>query len=202
MNQSFSEMAPHLACPSGTFGKEVGKFMDRINDPQNDWVLTLLNLQPTDKVLEIGFGTGRTIKKALKRVTQGHVDGIEISDTMLEEASKLLQQEISNGKVKLMKNNAELLPFTDNSIDKTYAVHVIYFWKDIDKVIAQFYRVNKPGGITAIYFVSPILKPSPYFHEYSEEEISKALKKSGFSKVEISRKKFDHQNGICILAKK
>lgn len=202
MNSSFSKIAPQLSCPTGVFGKEVGKIMDSMNNLQNDWVLSLLNLQKTDIALEIGFGTGKTIRKALNKITEGKIYGIELSDTMIDEATELLHNEITRGQVKLIKSDSEKLPFADNSLDKIYAAHVVYFWKDINKVISEIYRVNKVCGITAIYFVSPILEPSPYFHEYTDKEIINSLKNTGFNTVEVQRKKFDKQNGICILAKK
>jgi ubiquinone/menaquinone biosynthesis C-methylase UbiE len=202
MNSSFSSIAPQLKCPSGIGGKEVGKIMDAMNDLQNDWVLSLLNLQTKDIVLEIGFGTGKTIQKALSLIHAGKIYGVELSDTMLEEASQLLNKEILSEQVKLSKGNPEQLPYKDGQFDKIYAVHVVYFWKDISKVFSELYRVNKSGGITAIYFVSPILEPSPYFHEYSSEEIVSGLQTAGFGTIEVQRKKFGKQNGICILARK
>jgi ubiquinone/menaquinone biosynthesis C-methylase UbiE len=202
MKTSFSKIAPQLRCPNGDFGKEVGKTMDAMNDLQNNWVISLLNLQKDEYILEIGFGTGKTIKKALDYIPQGRIFGIELSDVMFEAASQLLHNEIGRGKVKLCKGNSDKLPFTDNYFDKLYAVHVVYFWNDINSVMSEIFRVSQTGGIAAIYFVSPILEPSPYFHEYSEDEIIISLKNAGFGKVDVRRKKFENQNGICILATK
>lgn len=202
MKSQFSKIAPQLRCPSGKQGIEVGKFMDKLNDPQNDWVLSLLNLKLHDTVLEIGFGTGKTIQKALNKVTQGAIYGIDLSDTMFGEASRLLHTEIAQGKVKLSKGNSENLPFENNSINKIYAVHVVYFWKDIQKVLSELYRINTAGGITAIYFVSPILEPSLYFHEYTVEELSSAFMNSGYKNIRTFRQQFEKQNGICIIGSK
>lgn len=78
----------------------------------------------------------------------------------------------------------------------------MYFWKDLQKISAELFRVTVPGGLTAVYYVSPIMEPSVYFHEYSEEEITNALRSAGFSEIAVHRKQFDKQNGICIIAKK
>lgn len=46
-------------CPSGFIGKLVGHIMNWYNRQDNDWTISLLDLQPADHVLEIGFGPGQ-----------------------------------------------------------------------------------------------------------------------------------------------
>jgi len=199
---SFNELASQLRCPSGEIGKQVGKQMDELNTPQNDWIITLLNLQPSDRVLEIGFGTGKTLEKIAKIVKAGKIYGVELSNTMIDVASRKLKDKISLGLIKLYKDNSENLPFLDNSFNKIFSVHTVYFWENLNRVFSQLFRVSSVGGITAIYFVSPILAPSEEFHEYSQTEIVQGLTAVGYKNIQIQKKKFGKQNGICILAKK
>lgn len=202
LQKNFQKLAPQFKCPSGSLGLKVGKQMDKLNDQQNDWVISLLGLQPDDLVLEIGFGTGKTLVKVANIVKEGRIYGLEASSTMYNEASKNLAKGIKEGKVKLNLGNAKKLPYTDDSFNKVYAVHVVYFWDNLYQVLSEIKRVTKKTGLIAIYFVSPILAPTPQFHEYSQEEIKKTLKKAGFKQVEIKDRKFGPQNGICILAVK
>lgn len=198
----FKFLASHYKKPVGLLGKYVGRKMDTLNDKQNDWVLSLLDLQPTDHILEIGYGTGKTLKKVLERVTKGQITGIDVSSTMYQVASKLLKGEIAAGHVTLHQGSVENLPFPDSSFSKVFAVHVVYFLPDLKKVFSEIYRVSIEAGLVAISFVSPIIAPSSVFHQYSLEEVEKALVDVGFSKIVVKIRPVGQQNGICILATK
>ena len=54
-------------------------------------------------MLEVGFGPGIGLQEACKRIQSGSVYGIDISEKMIEDASKRLATEISAGKVFLSK---------------------------------------------------------------------------------------------------
>src|SRR3984957_11193207 len=51
------------------------------------WVVSLLDVRPADRVLEIGFGPGVAIAE-LARAGAGHVYGVDHSAVMLRQASK------------------------------------------------------------------------------------------------------------------
>ena len=53
----------HYRRPAGTVGRIIGDRMDRQHQPENAWAVTLLQVQPTDHILEIGFGPGTTIQR-------------------------------------------------------------------------------------------------------------------------------------------
>ena len=72
----------------GLIGKVMGRIMAWHNQPDNEWTVSLLEIQPTDHVLEIGFGPGQAIRYASRRVPDGLVCGIDHSETMVQEASK------------------------------------------------------------------------------------------------------------------
>lgn len=176
--------------------------MDELNDKQNDWVLSLLKLQPNDKVLEIGYGTGLTIQKASKKIKKGKIYGIDVSKTMLNEASKCNETLIKSGRVEVKVADASNIPFETNFFDKIFAVHVVYFWPDISAVFKEIYRVAKPKGFLALYLVHPIIAKNKFFNSYTPKEIISSLNRVGFNKVKKKMKKFGKQQGICIFAYK
>src|ERR1700678_3305532 len=57
------------------------------NRQRNRWVVSLLDIQPTDRVLELGFGPGVAIA-ALARAGAAHVYGVDHSGVMARQASK------------------------------------------------------------------------------------------------------------------
>lgn len=55
----------------------------RSNRRRNAWVVSLLDVQPADHVLEIGFGPGMAIAEARRIGPAGHVYGVDHSQVML-----------------------------------------------------------------------------------------------------------------------
>ena len=198
----FRILASQFRHPRGIIGRWVGKQMDELNDKQNDWVISLLDIQPTDRILEIGFGTGKTIKKIVTIFANGRIEGVDISKTMLTVAKKNLKKEIVSGKVHLQWGSAEKLSFKQNAFDKIYAVHVVYFWNDLESICRELRRVVKPGGTVVLYFVSKIISDSNSFIPRSKNEVRDLLKKVGFRPVVCREKQFGFQHGIAILATK
>jgi Methyltransferase domain len=90
--------------PRGTAGRVAGWVMAYrpSNRQRNRWVVWLLEVQPTDRVLEIGFGPGLTIAELARRVGhQGHVYGIDHSQVMLHQATSRNAAAIAAGRVSL-----------------------------------------------------------------------------------------------------
>ena len=68
--------------PHGWGGRAAGWVMAHreSNRRRNVWAAGLLDVQPDDRVLEIGFGPGIAIEEMARRATRGHVIGVDHSD--------------------------------------------------------------------------------------------------------------------------
>jgi len=93
-------LAQQFRQPTGLLGRLAGFFF-RINLEGIDRTISLLEIQPTDYVLEIGFGPGHGIQQAARIATQGRVAGVDFSETMLRQASRRNAAAITAGKVEL-----------------------------------------------------------------------------------------------------
>lgn len=136
--------------PSGEVGRRVGEDMARDHLPENLWTITLLNAQPGDRIVEIGFGPGVAIEELLKRMTSGFVAGVDFSELMVHEASKRNAEAIQAGRVDLRYGEAEELPFADAAFDKAFSIHSIYFWSRPMSALKELWRVLKRGGLLVI----------------------------------------------------
>src|ERR1700750_2396976 len=87
--------------PTGVLGWLVGILMGWETRERNAWAVCALQLQPTDNVLEIGFGPGNAIAEAAK--TARFVAGIDHSEVMLRQASQLNARAIHEGRVELKR---------------------------------------------------------------------------------------------------
>src|SRR5436309_4010136 len=76
-----------FARPSGLLGRLAGRLMAKgIED--DEWLTSLLEIKPYDRVLEVGFGPGVAIELIAARAANGLVAGIDPSDVMLREAKR------------------------------------------------------------------------------------------------------------------
>ena len=64
------------------------------NRKRNVWAVSLMDVQPSDRVLEIGFGPGIAIRELARRATRGQVVGIDRSEVMRAQAARRNAAEI------------------------------------------------------------------------------------------------------------
>ncbi|MFN8448275.1 MAG: class I SAM-dependent methyltransferase [Anaerolineae bacterium] len=111
--------------PTGLIGRWIGSRMAQQHRPENQWTVNLLDVQPIDHILEVGFGPGIAIHEVARRAA--FVGGVDFSRAMLTSASKRNASAIREGMVDLRLGDAARLPFADASFDKAYSIHSIYF---------------------------------------------------------------------------
>lgn len=98
------------------------------------------------KVLEIGCGVGRIIKYLRERFAQ--VDGVDISENMVQFAKQYLADGKQNGEV-YVNNGYDLQQLPDQNYDFVYSTIVFQHIRSISIVKSYFqetFRVLKPGG--------------------------------------------------------
>jgi ubiquinone/menaquinone biosynthesis C-methylase UbiE len=157
----------------------------------NSQALELLGLQLSDRLLEVGFGHGRTIQLAAAQVPQGFVAGVDVSEDMVRMAHRRCIDLAGKGLVELMVGDSRRLPYADNSFDKVLSVHTIYFWKEPVRDLGEMFRVLRPGGRLVLGFRAPSGNgsvcdfPETVYSFYSIDEVSTLLESVGFEKSAI-----------------
>ena len=101
--------------------------------------LRLLKPQKTDKILEIGAGTGRITKHYGTMVT--HL-------TLLDPAINMLKRALEHAPhAKLVEGVSEdMACFPENTFDKIVCYDSLHHWQDQIKGLKETRRVLKPGG--------------------------------------------------------
>ena len=195
--------------PSGLLGRLIGSGMARGNEPEARWTVDLLNIQPGTHVLEIGFGPGVGIQYAAEQVTQGHVSGIDYSETMVQAARKRNAAAIKNGVVDLRHGDVRSLPFEDETFDRVFTIHSIYFWAEPTACLREIRRVSRTNGVLAITILpkdrwaSWRTPPTNVFQLYSAGEVAQLVVDAGFQDARVEEHpQPDTFPGECILALK
>ncbi len=114
--------------PRGPLGRVGGAIMARSTGKRNEWTLSFLDIQRDDRILEVGCGPGALIRSLAAKATAGFVAGIDLSPTMLQQASKRNAQPIREGRARLEGGSATALPFEEASFDKALSANSLPFW--------------------------------------------------------------------------
>lgn len=139
--------------PSGLLGQIVARVMAKETAGENDFARELLQLQPEDAVLEIGCGHGETLAKCANVVSRGLLCGIDFSPVMHRHATRRHRRLVAEKRIEFHLGSSDRLPFDDQSFDKVFAVHTIYFWATPLDHLSEARRVLKPGGRSFLAFV-------------------------------------------------
>jgi ubiquinone/menaquinone biosynthesis C-methylase UbiE len=173
------------ARPTGLLGSVIARIMANETLAANDSALRLLDLQPADRVLEVGFAHGRTIERVAEAIPSGFVAGVEVSEQMVRMASRRNRRYIEAGRVQLRLWQDTRLPFDEATFDKVYCVHVIYFWPEPQGPLREIFRVLRSGGRLVLGFRSRSDQrarnfPSTVYTFYEADEIRSILVKCGY----------------------
>lgn len=190
--------------PHGTLGRLAGFIMAnrQSNVERNEWTIDLLSLQPTDHLLELGYGPGIAIEKASQIITEGLIVGADHSQTMLKQASKRNAKAIQQGLVKLYACSADALPSFDKPFDKICSANVVQFWPD---PVAQFKALRSilaPGGVIATTFMPRNRNATAADAFKKADAIVAQLEQAGFTSIHVEEKPLLPVPAISVVAKK
>ena len=107
-------------------------------------VVDVARLQPGERVLEVGCGTGAIVRRLAAHNPECSFTGVDVNTYLLEEARSLAEANAAEA-IKFEEGDAETLPFPDGSFDAALSFTVLEEL-DVDKALAEMVRAVKPGG--------------------------------------------------------
>ena len=175
--------------PTGFWGRAAGLLMAHrtSNRRRNAWAVSLLDVRPEDRVLEIGFGPGIAIRELGRLARKGYVCGIDHSELMLRRAKRLNAEGLRRGVVDLRLGSVDELPAFDALFDKILAVNAMLFWSESDPVarLAELRRLLRPGGLIAVVYQPRGPGATDETSAARGREIAATLIRAGFSEVRL-----------------
>jgi SAM-dependent methyltransferase len=138
--------------PRGLTGRLVGWEMALrpSNRTRNAWAVSLMDVQPADCVLEIGFGPGVAIREIARRATRGHVVGIDRSAVMRAQAARRNAAAMRAGRVSLSVASIDDAPAFERVFDKILAVNNMGMWSEPVLRVKELAGLLRSGGLLAI----------------------------------------------------
>jgi len=189
-----------FAKPEGPLGWMAGRVMALTNGGRSEWVFSLLELRPEERVLEIGFGPGTDLERASQMAA--FVAGVDHSDLMVKQAARRNARAIREGRVEVQLGSAARLPYPEAHFDKVFAIDSAQFWKDSVGTLTEVGRVLKPGGRIALA-VQPRNKGATEDHAHQAGRgLADAMKKAGFSEVYCESRAMKPVSTVCAMGRK
>lgn len=138
--------------PTGAAGHVAGWIMGRrsSNVARNRWAVRLLDVQPTERVIELGCGPGVAIAALATRANRGLVVGVDHSPVMIRQAHGRNRAAVRAGRVRLIHTSVENLSISEGPFDAALAVNTVGMWPDPTARLRELARLLRPGGRIAL----------------------------------------------------
>lgn len=125
----------------------VGRALNRGNRKLVDAAVRATGAGAGQAVADIGFGGGIGLRLLLDQVgPSGHVHGIDVATTMVEQARRSFRAECAGGRLELVVGSITELPLPDALLDAAITVNTAYFVDDLEAAFREVARVLRPGG--------------------------------------------------------
>jgi len=151
-------------------------------------------------ILDIATGTGDFAIEALALKPE-KIIGVDISEGMLNEGRKKIKQKKLTHLIDLQIGDSEKLLFEENKFDAVIVSFGVRNFENLEKGLADMYRVLKPGGKTVILEFStpkkfPMKQAYSFYFKYILPQIGKVISKdnSAYTYLPESVKAFPDGN--------
>jgi ubiquinone/menaquinone biosynthesis C-methylase UbiE len=170
-----------------------GDEMESHHSDITEQTLALMDIQPEDRILDLGCGTGWASRRMARIATAGEVIGLDVADEMLRRAE---QSSSAFRNVRYAWGSAENIPEADSAFNKVLSVESFYYYADQGKALDELSRVMAPGA--KLFILINLYKDNHYSLRWvtelkvpvqvlSEAEYKALLEKHGFTNVEARR---------------
>jgi arsenite methyltransferase len=170
-----------------------GEGMEQDHLPITLPVLEKMGLAATDNVLDVGCGSGWLSRRLAKRVMEGRVVGMDVSDEMIRVARRT---SLDFENILYATGEVAEIPWEANFFNHAISVESAYYWPEPAAGVREIFRVLRPGG--AAWILINYYWDNPHCHQWgpllavpthllSAEEWMEFFRATGFGEVEQER---------------
>jgi SAM-dependent methyltransferase len=186
--------------PTGAAGHLAGWIMGRrsSNVARNRWAVRLLDVQPTDRVIELGCGPGVAVAALATRAVRGLVVGVDHSQVMIRQAGRRNRAAVRAGRVRLIHTPVEGLSTSDGPFDAALAVNTVGMWPDPTARLRELAQLLRPGGRIALVSQPRCPGATAVTSAAAAEELAGLLTDAGFAHLRTEMLDLDPP-AACVL---
>ncbi|XLS30071.1 bifunctional demethylmenaquinone methyltransferase/2-methoxy-6-polyprenyl-1,4-benzoquinol methylase UbiE [Flavobacteriaceae bacterium M23B6Z8] len=127
-------------------------------------VVSIVKDSKPSSILDIATGTGDLII-SLAESEAKTLTGLDISPGMLEIGREKIARKNLSDRIEMLIGDSENMPFEDNSYDAITVAFGVRNFEDLEKGLAEIYRVLKPGG-TFVVLETSVPTKTPFKQGY------------------------------------
>ncbi len=155
--------------------------------------LARMEIRPGERILDLGCGNGWATRLLAQASAGVQAIGVDASAKMIARAEELHSLTI---RARYEIGSFEALAFRDASFDRVFSMEALYYALDLERAIAESFRVLKPLGRAEVlidYFEeSPASEPwaevmGVSLHRRNQDGWKKAFQGAGFVHVDAER---------------
>jgi ubiquinone/menaquinone biosynthesis C-methylase UbiE len=170
-----------------------GDEMEDHHSDITDQTLALMDIQPADRILDLGCGTGWAARRMARVAASGEIVGLDVADVMLKRGEET-SREFKN--IRYVWGSAEKIPAEDGYFSKVLSVESFYYYADQAKALDELRRVMAPKATLFIlinlykdnhYSLRWVSELKVHVQALSETEYKALLEKHGFKNVQAQR---------------
>ena len=161
------------------------------------WAVEQLDIQPADRILEIGCGHGFAAALICDRLSTGHLTAIDRSDKMIAIAGNRNAACLDAGKLDFQTASLEDADFGGARFDKIFAFNVNVFWTEPGKGLDRIQSWLAPGGTFSLFYMPPTAEWVSYYGD----SLNATLQAAGFTPANVRTKEIDKSAVVGVTAK-
>jgi SAM-dependent methyltransferase len=141
----------------GAYWAEHAEYFDRAVAGHDRPFQDAAAIQPTDRVLDVGCGTGQNTRDAARIARSGAALGVDLSAAMLDQARRIAEAEgLTNAS--FLQADAQIHPFEPASFDVAICRTSAMFFADIVAALTNIGRALRPGGRLVLLTWQPLAR--------------------------------------------
>lgn len=161
------------------------------------WAVDTLNVQPADRLLEIGCGHGVAVSLVCDKLTSGTITALDRSETMIGMATKRNSACVASGKARFLTAALDKADFGGQTFNKIFAVHVNVFWMKPAKELAVIRKaLTDDGSLFLFYQPLDVSKTAELI-----DKLTANLQANAFPNVSTLSADLPSGKTICIVAR-
>jgi len=121
--------------------------------PRIRWAVEVMDLQPSDHVLEIGCGPGAGAELICSRLETGKLFAIDRSESGVDRTKRRNARHVESGRLTVRQIDLATLRVPVKRLNKVFAFNVNLFWvRDATDEIALLHERLLPGGAVYLFY--------------------------------------------------
>lgn len=160
------------------------------------WAVDVLAVDPADRLLEVGCGTGVAMELVCERLRDGRIIGIDRSGRAIAAAERRNRRHLQSGRARLVHTALADAAFGGQLFDKVFAINVNVFWLAPARELRVVGGLLAPGGRLYLFYEPPS-------HDRIArvvEACTRFLQQQDFQVADVLRRGAGSAPGLCLLA--